>query len=189
MVTGRSYAGRHMNVGLLIRGRRQRQGLSLRELARRTGLSVSFLSQVERDLAAPSLGSLKQIATALGVKVSELVTEPETDRRMVLRRADRPVLQLARVRFELLAEREGRLMEPQLVTYEPGADAGEHPVTHEGEEFCLILSGVAEWQVGDNVVVLEAGDSLYFEAGLPHRMRNPGDQPCVCLVVVSPASF
>ena len=178
-----------MNIGFRVRYHRQQQQLSLRQLAVRSGLSVSFLSQLERDLTRPSISSLKQIADALDLKVAELLSDAVDNGRVVLRRADRPVWDLSRARYELLATAKGRSMEPQLVTFEPGADSGDHPVTHEGEEFGLILRGRAQCWIGDDLLELEEGDCVYFAASTPHRMRNAGDHVCIWLHVVSPPSF
>jgi len=178
-----------MNIGFRVRYHRQQQKLSLRQLAERSGLSISFLSQLERDLTRPSISSLKQIADALGLKVADLLTDASENGEILLRRADRPVWDLSRVRYELLATAKGRSMEPQLVTFEPGADSGDHPVTHDGEEFGMILRGSAQCWIGDELVTLEEGDCVYFAASMPHRMRNAGESVCIWLHVVSPPSF
>ena len=178
-----------MNIGYRVRTRRQEQGLSLRDLARRTGLSVSFLSQMERDLARPSISSLKEVAEALGIKVGDLLVDAAHRSPTVLRRDERPGWNLSNVRYEMLATVDGRHMQPQLVTYEPGADSGDHPVTHAGEEFGMVLQGRAECWVGEDLFVLEQGDCVYFDATVPHRMRNAGPEPCIWLHVVSPPSF
>ena len=178
-----------MNIGYRLRVRRQQMGLSLRDLAARSGLSVSFVSQVERDITRPSISSLKQMADALDVQVAALLADTTPGHTRVLRRHERPSAELSRIRYELLATGEGRQMEPQLVTFEPGADSGSHPVTHEGEEFGMILSGRAECWIGEDLMVLEEGDCVYFDATVPHRMRNSGSEPCVWLHVVTPASF
>ena len=177
-----------VRLGLRLRAARERQGLSLREVARRTGLSPSFLSQVERDQVTPSIASLKQLATALGERVGVLLADPAPEG-LVLRRGDRPAWALARVHYEQLAPNDGRLMQPQLLRFEPGGDLGEHPVVHDGEEFGLVLSGRVECFVGEQSFVLEEGDSVYFDARLPHRTRNTAATPSVYLLVVTPATF
>ena len=62
-----------MRLGLRLQAARERAGVTLREVARRTGLSPSFLSQLERDRVSPSIASLKQVASALGVRVADLL--------------------------------------------------------------------------------------------------------------------
>jgi transcriptional regulator with XRE-family HTH domain len=177
-----------VRVGLRLRTARERQGLTLREVARRTGLSPSFLSQLERDQVSPSIASLKQLAGALGERVADLLADPDLEG-LVLRRGQRPAWRLARVRYEQLAPGGGHLLQPQLLRFEPGGDLGQHPVRHEGEEFGLVLQGRVECAVGERVFVLEEGDSVCFDASLPHRTRNAGPGESVYLLVVTPATF
>ncbi len=175
-----------------VQNARSQSGLTLRDLAARTGLSASFLSQVERDVVAPSIGSLKQIATALGVRVADLLAEPAAGDGTVVRSAARPVWRLTRVRYEQLAPAtagQERQMQPQLITFEPGGSLGDHPVSHQGEEFGLVLSGRVECSVGDEVYLLEEGDSVCFDAQRPHRTRNAGDGEATYVLVVTPPSF
>lgn len=165
--------------------------MSLRGLAQKAQLSPSFISQLERDLSRPSVVSLKQIADALGVRVHQLLvdTDDGSSSPVLLRQSDRPTWELAQTRYQLLVRPGGHLMQPQLVTYEPGAEMGAHPVTHEGEEFGMLLEGYSELRLGDEIFDLEPGDSVYFDATIPHNLRNKGDVPCVWLHVVTPSSF
>ena len=181
-----------VRVGLRLRAARERAGLTLREVARRTRLSPSFLSQVERDQVSPSIGSLKQVANALGVRVADLLAEPAASGGVVVRRAGRSVWRLARVRYEQLAPAapdQERQMQPQLITFEPGGGLGDHPVSHPGDEFGFVLSGRIECAVGDDVYLLEPGDSVYFDAQRPHRTRNAAEGESAYLLVVSPPTF
>ena len=64
-----------MTLGERIKKTRLQEGLSQREIAGKSGITISFLSQVEKDKAAPSLKSLRNIAQALGIKVARLFDE------------------------------------------------------------------------------------------------------------------
>ena len=191
-------------LGLRVRAARERTGMTLREVARRTGLSPSFLSQLERDQVSPSIASLKQVATALGIRVADVLAESSGGEGVVVRRAKRPVWRLARVRYEQLAPvgpaagaaaatpatpAAERRMQPQLITFEPGGSLGDHPVSHEGEEFGFVLSGRVECAIGEDVFVLEAGDSVCFDARRPHHTRNAADGESAYLLVVTPPTF
>jgi transcriptional regulator with XRE-family HTH domain len=181
-----------VRLGLRLQAARERAGVTLREVARRTGLSPSFLSQLERDRVSPSIASLKQVASALGVRVADLLAEPSAGDGVVLRRAARPVWRLAHARYEQLAPAAPgaeRRMQPQLITFEPGGTLGDHPVSHAGDEFGFVLSGRVECAVGDEVFLLEPGDSVYFDARRPHRTRNAAAGEATYLLVVTPPSF
>jgi quercetin dioxygenase-like cupin family protein len=75
-------------------------------------------------------------------------------------------------------------MEPLLVTLQPGAASGDEPIVHLGHEFVLCLEGEVEYEIRDNRYLMRAGDSLIFEAHLPHRWRNAGDTPSTILLIL-----
>ena len=63
-------------LGARVRSLRQERGWTLKDLGREAGLSHPFLSQLERGLARPSVGSVERIARALGVPVGLLWSAP-----------------------------------------------------------------------------------------------------------------
>ncbi|HHJ4328344.1 TPA: cupin domain-containing protein, partial [Klebsiella pneumoniae] len=74
-------------------------------------------------------------------------------------------------------------------TYAPGTDTGDDMYAHDGEEAGLLVDGRLELTVGDEVFVLEPGDSYYFESSKPHRFRNPFDAPARLVSATTPANF
>ena len=71
-------------LGTRIRGLRKRRGMTLAELAQQSELTAGYISQLERNLAYPSIPALFNIARSLGVTIqwffaSEAVTAPEDD--------------------------------------------------------------------------------------------------------------
>lgn len=61
--------------------------------------------------------------------------------------------------------------------------------SHEGEETGVLVEGRLELTVGDEVYVLESGDSYYFDSTRPHRFRNPFDTPARLISATTPANF
>ncbi|MCL7454197.1 MAG: helix-turn-helix domain-containing protein, partial [Anaerolineae bacterium] len=110
-----------MQLGNRLRARRQELGLSLRELAERVGLTASFLSQIERDLASPSIESLRKISDALEVPIFHFLIEPDT-RSPVVRRQERAKLNLpdSNLTYQLMTPDLNRRMEVFLAEREPG---------------------------------------------------------------------
>src|ERR1700730_10084728 len=80
-----------LQLGPTIRAARQRGGMTLRAVSERAGVTESFLSQVERDLASPSIATLRRIAVALGTSIGSLLDDP-TPRGQVVRAAARRVV-------------------------------------------------------------------------------------------------
>lgn len=71
-------------LGARLRASRLAANISLRELARRVGVSASFMSQVERDKAAPSVGTLYSIVSELGLTLDSVMREGETEAAKIL---------------------------------------------------------------------------------------------------------
>jgi quercetin dioxygenase-like cupin family protein len=74
-------------------------------------------------------------------------------------------------------------LEPFLVTLQPEADSGDQVMAHDGHELVYCLEGEIEYRIEDRIHRLGAGESLLFEAWLPHCWCNPGDKPAIFLLV------
>ena len=181
-----------MQLGQRIKERRQELQLSLRELAERTGLTASFLSQVERDLSSPSIESLRKISKALGVPIFRLLVEQEA-KSPVVRRNRRMKLTFSgsRLDYQLLTPdlNRNRKMEVFLEEWEAGGERTTVPVSQYTEEFIYVLQGQLEIQLGDEVHVLDARDSIYFEGPLLRRLAARGDETLRLLSVITPPVF
>lgn len=164
-------------LGPLIRKRRKQLGLTLKQLGERAGLSVGYLSQVERDNAAPSLGTLAQIAEAVDVGLDYFIATP--------RPADALTRDGARPRFSLA---HSDLVYEQISHEFPGSELSSYMlhvpaghvselVHHEGEEIIVILEGEIEQVLGDETFHMRAGDSLHYSGATPHAWRNTTDRP------------
>jgi mannose-6-phosphate isomerase-like protein (cupin superfamily) len=71
----------------------------------------------------------------------------------------------------------------------PGSDTGDAMITHEGEEGGVVLAGQVEITVGDQVRVLGAGESYYFDCQTPHRFRNLGRDDVIIVSASTPPTF
>lgn len=179
-------------LGAYIRQYRSEQGLSLQELADRTGLSPSFLSQVERDVTEPSISSLRRIAAALDVPLYHFLGEAPAPQQVVRSGAGRMLeLPASGIRYEFLVPGgfAAHKMELVITHMAPDGSSSDHPTTHAGEEFLYVLSGRCALHLGDEELILESGDSIYFYASIPHRIRNIGDQELRLLAAMTPPTF
>lgn len=178
-------------VGYILRRLREEKGLTLRELGRRCGLSPGFISEVERDLASPSVASLSRLASALGVRIGDLFHRPVPSDRLV-RAADRRVISYGEENpywDEVLSPSlSGKLLVLRS-TILAGADSGG-TYAHDADEECVVLlEGELELVVQDEVYRLTEGDALTFPSRLPHGWRNKGDRAVVALWVITPPTF
>jgi transcriptional regulator with XRE-family HTH domain len=174
------------DVGLHLRALRQERGLSLRALAQLCDLSANTISLIERGASSPSVSTLQRLATALGVHISYFFTEPHDKSRVLLTRADeRARSGSASVELESLgyglAE---QACDPFVVTLKPGAGSGRKVMVHPGHELVHCLQGELDYEVDGEHYLLKPGDSLLFDAMLPHRWKNPGDSPARFILIM-----
>lgn len=171
-----------------IRRHRKQRGLALEALAELSGVSKSMISKVERAEAVPSTAVLSQLAEALGVTFSRLMT-PAAEREILHIPAKRqPVLRDAASGFTrrcLSPVLPGRGIDWVLNTLPPRASTGEF-VAHRGgvTEYIYVLKGRLTATIGGRTVALAPGDSLYFEADADHAFTNSGAGPCQYFLVI-----
>jgi transcriptional regulator with XRE-family HTH domain len=172
-------------LGARLRGLRKERELSQRELADLAGLSPNAISLIERDEISPSVATLQRLAGALGVKTSYFFEGATVARILHFRPNQRPAIRGAGLTIEGLGARlDGQQMEPFFITLTPHADMGTGHVVHAGHEFVCCLAGRLCYEIDGVPYLLEPGDFLLFEAELPHRWGNPGDEEARLVLVL-----
>ncbi len=187
-------------VGPRLRELRQQRGVTVRALAKASDLSPGFLSQVERGLSSIALTTLRRVADALGVSMTELFGGPGIEASStpadddvvftLTRAADRPVPLISRGRhYAMLSARvPGLTLEPMLVYIEPGGRR-EEAAAHAGEEFAYVLEGELLYEVDGTSYRLGPGDSLFLRSNTPHMFYNDGATTTVVVSVVTPRHY
>ncbi|MFB7948535.1 helix-turn-helix domain-containing protein [Kitasatospora phosalacinea] len=169
-----------------LRALRTQNRLSLEALAAQAGVTKSYLSKVERGLSEPSISTALKLAQALGVEVGRLFSEEvEPELVTVVRAGERTPLGGAQgSRYEgIAAALPGKQMVPFMV-YPPVDGPVEAFKSHRGEEFLFVHAGHAELEFPERTVALGPGDSVYFNAAVPHRCRSTGGRAAEILVVI-----
>ena len=164
-------------LGTQIRALRRSRGMTLVQLATQTDLSHSFLSQLERGLAGPSMGSLSSIARALGSSQLELLAGAADQGRD--QSADAPTLVRANEgdrgpygsgEAQLLVRGDRRFY-PMIFDGESTDLDNFH--SHVEDEFVHVLEGQCTVDLGSQgTFTLGVGDSLYYAGGTPHRWAS-----------------
>jgi transcriptional regulator with XRE-family HTH domain len=178
-------------IGGGLRQARRRRGMTLRALAQAAGVTESFLSQVERDVASPSIASLRRIAVALGLSIGEILDQAGPHGQLV-RAVDRRVVTYPGLaaRDEFLTDGSGGRLQVILSVIEPGGGTGAEAYAHESDEECLVvLDGSVDLWVGEEQYRLEVGDAIRYSSRIPHRNQNPGPGQARVLFVLTPPSF
>lgn len=169
-------------VGKRIKTFRTRKKITLDQLANDTGFSIDYLKQVEGGEEMPPVGTLLQISRALAIDSGDLLQDEKEsrDRRAaaytkrtknyaytaLTSGAEHKHLKAFRIEIKAMQEHKG-------VGYR-----------HEGEEFVYVLKGTVEVTVGEHVNRLAPGQSLHFNSGIQHHMRNISEEDAELVVVV-----
>ncbi|MCZ7553744.1 MAG: hypothetical protein B6D39_04765 [Anaerolineae bacterium UTCFX2] len=179
-----------VDVGQKLRALRAERGLTLRSLSKLSGLNVNTLSMIENARTSPSVSTLQQLAYALNAPITSFFETPQTKQSIVFYKANqRPKLSFAMGVLEELGSglaKQGA--EPFLVELQPQAESGETPVVHTGLEFVYCLEGELKYTIEEQDYLLAAGDSLLFEAHLPHRWQNVSGCVSRSLLVFCPSN-
>lgn len=181
-------------VGRELRRQRRERELTVEELAELAGVSSGFISQLERGRANPSLMNLQKLAAALGITLVSLFSGAPAARpsRYGVVRADarkQLVLPQEHIVYELLTPDLNRRLEVIRSVVPVDYDTSAVPYEHEGEEFVHLLRGRIEAGIGADRVVLEPGDSITYDAAVPHWWRNVGGEEGELISAVTPPSF
>jgi transcriptional regulator with XRE-family HTH domain len=176
-----------IDVGARLRQLRTERNKSMRALARESGLSTNALSMIERGRTSPSVSTLFKLAEALDVPITAFFRlEPPRQDLVFTRLADRKRVPINKGVWEgLSGEAFTGRVEPFVLNLLPGAGSGPFGMLHTGSEFALCLSGQVEYEIEDQKLILNPGDSLMFVAQQRHRWRNAGDAPAQLLVVLA----
>ena len=183
--------------GAALHSIRTKKGLTLAELSLRTGLPVSTLSKIENDKMSLTYDKLARIATALDIDIAQLFAPhaalglPGTvvsGRRSITRAGEGPSIEtdyyhylypasdLLKKRFvPMVGELHARSIE----------EFGEL-IRHVGEEYAFVLEGAVEFHTDLYApVLLNKGDSIYFDSGMGHAYIAAAPGPCRIVAICS----
>ncbi|HYP48886.1 MAG TPA: cupin domain-containing protein [Thermoleophilaceae bacterium] len=178
------------HLGARVHSLRDAMQLSLRDLAERSGVSAPMLSQVERGETSPTIAVAERIAAGLELSLSQLLRLDEGDGVTVVRRSERRSGGARRHRYEVLTPPlPGLRAEVSLHTLAPGAStaAPDDPPMHEpgSRETAVLVEGELTLCCAGAAHRLAEGDSVTFDADLPHHFDNPGSEPARFYAVVA----
>jgi transcriptional regulator with XRE-family HTH domain len=182
-------------IGGRVRTLRLKKKLGLVELGKHTGLSPAMLSKIERGRLFPTLPTLLRIALVFGVGL-DFFFAGARDKPLVavvrrserVRLPDRPGAGDTMYLFESLDyPATERRFNSYLAEFLPVAPDQRRLHEHSGVEFLYVLEGALGVQHGDEEFLLGQGDSMYFDATVPHAYWRSKGRTCRALVVTTSA--
>jgi len=181
------------NIGAKLKELRRSKKLKLQDVANETGFSTALISQIENNNVSPPIATLSKIAHFFDVKIGHFFNENEEECPYeILRGSEHTVVPKVVSKdgsnhgyfYESLSVRKkNKKMEPFLLTLNEKS-TNTDTYSHSGEEFIFVLKGTAELILDDQHIVLNEGDSVYFDAFLKHRLLSSGGAEVKVVVVV-----
>ncbi len=177
-----------MELGNKIKELRLQNDLTQEELADRCELTKGYISQLENDLTSPSIATLIDILTALGVTPKEFFADEE-EQKIVFKEEDFFEKDTGAFKIDWLVNNaQKNMLEPILVELMP-TKRTEADIPHEGEEFGYVLSGSVVIHLGNKKYRCNKGESFYYSSSKAHFIENPTDRVAKFLWISTPPTF
>ena len=184
------------SFGQHVRSLRKNAGMTLAEISEISGMSVSAISKIERDQISPTFFNLMRLAEGLDIHIADLVKMEEPDtapsaRLAVTRKSEQSFTEADQYSIaSLCGNLQEKRMKPLINRVSP--ENPDHPVeniAHHGEEFVYVLEGTVEIRTDYyQTILLEQGDSIYFDSSMPHAYVSAGPEDAEVCVIWLPAS-
>ena len=176
-------------IGERLKGLREVLDIQAQEVADLCGISLEAYLKVEEGESELSVSSMQKISKKYGISLDVLLfgVEPHMSTYFLTRKGQGVSVERRKAyKYQSLAGGfRGRKAEPFLVLVEPKPDDTPlEKTSHEGQEFNVVVEGSLELTIGKKVLVLNEGDSIYFDASQPHCMRALGGKSVKFLAVI-----
>ena len=181
-------ASEMQEIGARIKELREACEVSVEDMAAELEVTPQTLTKWEEHGEDVPISAIYHMARKFGVEFTEILTGTgaKLDSYQVVRAGEgREIDRYPGYWYQDLAWRYGdKIMQPLLVTVEPGNEPTKH-MAHGGQEFNMCIEGTLKVEWGDKELILHEGDSVYFNASVPHGQRCYGDKPAKFLTVIS----
>jgi len=183
-----------MSIGETIHALRKESKMTLLELANKSGVALATLSRMENNKMTGTLESHMKICEALSVPLPELYENLYPPRKSVEMQKEKSRTEIfihdKRASSEILASKVlNKKMMPVLIKLDKSGYTHKEENKYGIDKFIYILEGRIEVELGDEKYALSKNDSLYFEANIPHRLKNTGASNAKIISVTSPPAL
>ena len=163
-------------IAMRLQGLRDALELTPAQVASESGISEADYLAMESGESDLSVSTLQKVAHAFNVSLDELMfgEEPRMSTYFLTRKGTGISVERTKAyKYESLASGfKNRIADPFIVTVEPKPE--DTPIyynAHDGQEFNIVIEGKLQLNINGKEIVLNPGDSLYFDSKLPHGMR------------------
>ena len=176
-------------IGQRLKGLREVLEIPVEEMAEVCDTTVEHYLRIEAGESDPSVSGLSMVAKRYGVSLDELLfgEEPRMQHYFLTRKGHGQQVERRKeyIYQSLASSFKGRKMDPFLTQIDPLPEGKDHAKnTHDGQEFNYVIEGSMELTIGNKVMRLEGGDSIYFDAQQPHCMKALDGKPVKFLAII-----
>ena len=174
-----------------IRELREIEGYTIAEMAAKTDVTPEEYLDCEAGRSDLAFAFIYRCALAFGVDVTDIIqgSSPKLQSYTVTRKGEGQRIEEAHgmVYYNLAASFRNRISEPLYVEMEYSRDAEYKDIeltTHDGQECDIVIEGQLKVQIGEHSVILNEGDSVYYDSHAPHGMVAVGGKKCLFYAIV-----
>ena len=182
-------------LGTRVRKFRETQEITRAQLANLTGLSLTAIEDLEERNIYPSIAPLQKVARALNVRLGTFMDDVTCNDPVIVKHGEREQdLTMQRSRGKSASYRycslgkgkNDRNMEPFYIEIAPESVEDQQMSSHQGEEFVIVTSGRLKIIYGQNIHILEIGDTAYYNSIVPHYVGAEGGPCSIYAVLYNP---
>lgn len=174
-----------MNLGAVLRRERKKRKLTLKVVSEKAGISQGFLSQIENDVSSPSVDTLVNLCSAIGVEAGDIIEQAKKQERLVIiRRSDWEDVDFPPSGFvtrRFISPENRRVIDSSVLAIQPGGGIPVRKNIRNGQETLCVLEGSIELVQGDDTVELHQGDAVHFWS-IPERQKIANTSESVAVV-------
>jgi transcriptional regulator with XRE-family HTH domain len=174
-------------IGRNIRKLRIKTGSTLTAMAKKAKITKSTLSKIETGQISPPISTLLRISKAMNLPLVVFFEDEKCQPAYILtRKGSGKIVPLDGTKFGYSYEglalgKQDKYVEPFLLTINSSDPSGIFQ--HDGQELIYMLSGKMEFTIGEDKLILNAGDTLYFDSSCVHKTRIIGKRTVKFLCV------
>ena len=185
-----------MKLGEKLKSLRKTKDLTLDKLAELSGVAKATLSRIENGVTTGNLTTHLKICEALKVNLGELYKGLENPEEKIVVFDEKNIKDAEVFNYDekvssiILSKQTGKKkMLPQLLIIEPQKGTPIEENSAGTDKFIYLLEGEVELKISDKQLALKKNASIYFDASLPHSIKNIGSKTAKLITVVSPVAL
>jgi len=179
-----------IGIGKRIKIIRKEQKLTISEVASNAGVSNGLISRIENGRTIPSLPVLLELISALKIDASAFfkgIENSQASNYIHIRKEQQQLIEkeveAKGFTYNYIFSKSLSAIGFEAVILNINPNSKREKVVTDAWEFKYIISGSCTYYIGEDEIIVNKGDSLYFNGKIPHLPFNHTAQDCTMLVL------